>query len=170
MGNPWEPQWISTTWNAVNHRVHSLDLSPLPLPFSNGRAEHAALRDAVSTYSRCLTFSIRMKWEIKVRGGKNTIRGRRDRFEFFSHIFFFFGNTLRVCMTEERISRTCNVDNNCARWNYRLSNSIECRERGFFPPFDTAFVRSFYTRPIGETDDAHRCKSTTYSPRRIYFI
>lgn len=33
----------------------------------------------------------------------------------FSRTFFFFGNTLRVCMTEERISRTCNVDNNCAR-------------------------------------------------------
>lgn len=94
MGNPWEPQWISTTWNAVNHRVHSLDLSPLPLPFSNGRAEHAALRDAVSTYSRCLTFSIRMN-EIKVRGGKNTM-GEEGSFRIFlAHFFFFFGNTLR---------------------------------------------------------------------------
>lgn len=53
-------------------------------------------------------------------GNKSTGRKKYDGgggivSNFSRTFFFFFGNTLRVCMTEERISRTCNVDNNCAR-------------------------------------------------------
>lgn len=75
--------------------------SPLALPFSNGRAEHAALRDAVSTYSRCLTFSIRMN-EIKVRGGKNTM-GEKGSFRIFlAHFFFFFWKYLASLYDERK--------------------------------------------------------------------
>lgn len=51
----------------------------------------------------------------KSTGRKKYDTGEEGSFRIFLAHFFFFGNTLRVCMTEERISRTCNVDNNCAR-------------------------------------------------------
>lgn len=64
----------------------------IPLPFLE-RTEHAALRDAVSTYSRCLTFSIRMDEigeEIYIGEEKSTVSN-------------FSRETLRVCTTEEGI-------------------------------------------------------------------
>ncbi|KAK9294098.1 hypothetical protein QLX08_011184 [Tetragonisca angustula] len=44
LGNPWGHNG-STTWNAVNHRLHG----SVYWPFSDGWPEHA-FRDAVSTY------------------------------------------------------------------------------------------------------------------------
>ena len=46
LGNPWGHNG-STTWNAVNHRLHG----SVYWPFSDGWPEHA-FRDAVSTYSQ----------------------------------------------------------------------------------------------------------------------
>lgn len=58
----------------------------IPLPFLE-RTEHAALRDAVSTYSRCLTFSIRMDQigeEIYIGEEKSIYdEGRKKLFRIF---------------------------------------------------------------------------------------
>lgn len=66
-----------------------------------------------------------------------------------------------------------NVDDNCCAVKFIVYRTISSVAKGDFF-FDTAFVRSFYTRPIGETDDAHRRESIPAypppPPRRIYFI
>lgn len=134
----------------------------IPLPFLE-RTEHAALRDAVSTYSRCLTFSIRMDQigeEIYIGEEKSIYDGGKC-FEFFSRNFASLYDGGRD-MT--------NVDDNCCAVKLSFIERYRVSRKGIF--FSIRLLFDPFTpvqsaKPMTRTDVK---ASPRIPPPRVEFI